>query len=199
MIRDRRLYDAGCRAALQVEGWFEKDEGYRLAELAAAVPAHLEIVEIGAFAGRSTSFLAAGSRAGFSAHITSMDDWSPAALPGGTDQALADEVFDRYKLALAEVGAWDLVTPLRARSTEVFPTWVKPIGLLFLDATHLYDDTVRDVREWQDHVVDGGHAAFHDYHSDHPGVIRALDEAVAGPYWESTSLTRSLRVLRRTW
>lgn len=184
-------------AARRVEGWFADDEGWRLAELASAVPADLEIVEIGAFAGRSTAFLAAGSHAGNGAHITSLDDWSPAALPGGTDQGAADEVFDKYQANLSATLSWGLVTPLRARSTWVIDYWVKPIGLLFLDATHLYEDTLNDIQAWGSHLVSGGHAAFHDYHPDHPGVIQATDEAVDSGEWEPVDVTRSLRVLRR--
>lgn len=172
-------------------GWFEPDEGRALAKLAGQVPPDLEIVEIGAFAGRSTAYLAEGATRG--AHITSLDDWSPAALPDGTDQDAADDVLDYY---LREVDC-KRVTFLRARSTQIWPFWLKPIGLCFLDATHLYEDTLRDIREWGSHIIVGGHMAFHDYHPNNPGVIQATDEAVESGAWEHVSLTRSLRVLRK--
>jgi predicted O-methyltransferase YrrM len=173
-----------------IRGWFDPEEGKELARLAGCVSPELEIVEIGAFAGRSTAYLAEGT---IGAHITSMDDWSPAALPGGTDQDEANDVLADY---LREVDRTH-VTFLRARSTQIAPFWLKPIGLCFLDATHLYGDTVRDIVDWGRHVVHGGHMAFHDYHSDHPGVIRATDEAVASGDWCHEKLTISLRVLRR--
>lgn len=173
-----------------IRGWFDPEEGKELARLAGCVPSELEIVEIGAFAGRSTAYLAEGT---IGAHITSMDDWSPAALPGGTDQDAANDVLADY---LREVDR-TRVTFLRARSTQIAPFWLKPIGLCFLDATHLYEDTVRDIVDWGKHVVHGGHMAFHDYHSDHPGVIQATDEAVASGDWCHEKLTISLRVLRR--
>lgn len=173
-----------------IRGWFDPEEGRELARLAAGVPPELEIVEIGAFAGRSTAYLAEGTAG---AHITSLDDWSPAALPGGMDQDAADDVLTDY---LREVDR-TRVTFLRVRSTQISPFWMKPIGLCFLDANHLYDDTVRDIAEWGPHVIRGGHMAFHDYHPDHPGVIAATNEAVASGDWCHEKLTISLRVLRR--
>lgn len=177
----------------QIRGWFEFAEGRELARLASAVPAHLEIVEIGAFAGRSTAYLAEGAAGGAGAHITSLDDWSPAAIPDGTEQAAADEVLVDY---LREVDR-TRVTFLRARSTQIAPYWIKPIGLCFLDATHEYEDTARDITEWGRHIPTGSHMAFHDYHANHPGVIQATDEAVASGTWRHESLTVSLRVLQR--
>lgn len=174
-----------------LRGWFAPEEGRELARLAGNVSPELEIVEIGAFAGRSTAYLAEGT---IGAHITSLDDWSPAALPDGTDQALADEVLADY---LREVDR-KRVTFIRARSTQIAPFWIKPIGLCFLDATHLYADTVGDIADWGRHIVPGGRMAFHDYHPHHPGVIRATDEAVASGNWHHEGLTVSLRVLRRT-
>jgi predicted O-methyltransferase YrrM len=176
-----------------IRGWFSPFEGKELGRYAADVPADLEIVEIGAFAGRSTAYLAEGVADGLGAHITSLDDWSPAALPGGTDQGEAEDVLADY---LREVDR-TRVTFLRVRSTQLVPHWLKPIGLCFLDASHLYEDTVRDITDWGHHVVRGGFMAFHDYHPDHPGVIQATDEAVASGDWQHETLTVSLRVLRR--
>lgn len=178
-----------------IRGWLDPAEGRKLAELASRVPAYNEIVEIGAFAGRSTAYLAEGSASGFGAHITSLDDWSPAALPGGTEQEAADEVLVDY---LGNVD-FTRVTPIRARSTAISPLWLKPIGLIFLDASHTYEDTARDIAEWGHRLGYLGRMAFHDYHPDHPGVIQATDEAVASGEWVEESLTVSLRVLKPTW
>lgn len=176
-----------------IRGWFEPEEGDELARLAGLVDPEQEIVEVGAFAGRSTAYLAEGSYDGLGAHITSLDDWSPAALPGGTDQAAADEVMDEY---LDNVEG-SRVTYLRARSTQIAPFWLKPIGLFFLDATHIYEDTVRDIADWGPHVVPGGYMAFHDYHPAYPGVVQATDEAVASSDWVHENLVGQLRVLRK--
>lgn len=176
-----------------IRGWFTQSEGRRLYHLAKQVKREHEIVEIGAFAGRSTAYLAEGTRRGFGAHITTLDDWSPAALPGGTEQNAADEVLAEFRSHVDN----EYVTYLRARSDWIAPYWLKPIGLMFLDASHLYDDTVRDISQWGRHVVIGGYAAFHDYHTNNPGVIQATDEAVAAGEWEHVDLTVVLRVLRR--
>lgn len=183
--------------AKTIYGWFAMEEGALLADLASVVPEDQEIVEIGAYGGRATAFLIAGARSGNGTHITSIDDWGPAAIPGGTDQEAADRVLADYQASLALMEAGALVTPLRARSTQVVAHWLKPIGLLFLDASHTYEDTLRDALAWASFVPSGGVAAFHDYHADHPGVVQALDEFMALGGWEDLATAGTLRVIRR--
>jgi predicted O-methyltransferase YrrM len=188
---------ADLNRAKTIYGWFAMEEGELLANLASVVAEDSEIVEIGAYGGRATAFLVAGSRSGNGAHITSIDDWGPAAIPGGTEQAAADQVLVDYQASLVLMEAGALVTPLRARSTQVVSHWLKPIGLLFLDASHTYEDTLRDAVAWSVFVPPGGVAAFHDYHPDHPGVVQALDEFVAQGGWDDVAIAGTLRVIRR--
>ena len=180
-------------AAGELEGWFTNAEGWRLASLAAEVNNGDEIVEIGAFAGRSTAFLVSGALGGRGAHITTLDDWGPASVPGGTVQGPAEEVFEWF---LENVNL-AFVTPIRARSTQIESFWVKPIGLLFLDATHLYEDTFHDLDVWTPHIVGYGKVALHDYHEDHPGVVQAVDEFVGQGGWVIEEQVESLCILRR--
>ena len=181
---------------LKLQGWFTGAEGNALANLAAKVPVDQEIVELGAFAGRSTAFLAHGSKHGRKAHVTSIDPWGPGALPGGTEQDAADEVLESYRQTLTELDMWRWVTPLRAMGEHVAPMWQKSIGLLFLDATHLYEDTRDEMERWAPLLAPRAFAAFHDYHPHHDGVVKALDEAEAAGRWVFHTQVGSLRILR---
>lgn len=183
----------------ETRGWFQTQEGATLARLAGDVFPDEAIVEVGAYAGRSTGYLAAGAMYGRGAHVTSIDPWGPAAIPGGTDQAAADEVLDYYLARLYELKLERQVTSLRAKGTDVAPTFLRRIGLLFIDSTHYYADTRDEIAAWEPRMASGAFAAFHDYdpHPAHAGVVQATDEAVASGRWKHYGLTCSLRVLER--
>lgn len=177
-----------------IEGWFTGPEGWRLANLAAKVDPARAIVEVGAFAGRSTAFLAAATTG---ARIVSIDAWGPDAIPGGTDAAAAEAVLERYVQTLHDLGLRGKVTTLRAMGYEIAQMWVGEVGLLFLDASHLYEDTLREMTSWQRHIPPGCYAALHDHHESNPGVIQAVDELVAEGEWERVDIIETMQVLRR--
>lgn len=58
----------------------------------------------------------------------------------------------------------------------------------FIDAGHSYGAVKADITAWLPKVRAGGWFGGHDYHSAHPGVIRAVDEVFGKrvevlPYW----------------
>lgn len=59
---------------------------------------------------------------------------------------------------------------------------------IFIDAAHSYHAVQADIEAWRPKCRWGGWFGGHDYHSAHPGVIRAVDEAFGSrvevlPYW----------------
>ena len=59
---------------------------------------------------------------------------------------------------------------------------------VFIDAGHSYEAVRADIAAWLPKVRPGGWFGGHDYHSAHPGVIRAVDEAFGNrvevlPFW----------------
>lgn len=152
----------------EVHGFLWPEEGERLAELAEQVPANLEIVELGSHQGLSACWLAAGSRAGAGAHITCIDIWC--------DEERADPAwaFHAFQANIAW-GRWtDLVSPIRSDTLAAAKGWDRPIGLLFIDASHDYGSVARDFLAWSPHVITGGLVLFHDETDQFPGVARAI-------------------------
>jgi predicted O-methyltransferase YrrM len=142
-----------------------------LCELAAQVPADREIVEVGSYAGGSAQRMAA--MPGRVAHITCIDPWD-------SDFA-GEEVLARF-LAVVD---WTAVTAFRGWSEPVAKMWLKPIGLLFIDAVHEYQNVLADYRAWAGFVAPGGWLVFHDYSrvpSDETpwtaGTCRVVNEVV---------------------
>lgn len=188
------------------QGLIESDEGEWLAEIAAKVPANQAIVEIGSHTGLSTCWMAAGSRHGNGAHVVAVDPWPPPR-PNSQDDPweLGPEgVLQRFKDNVAgvtqEVPREDygpFITALRMTSEEAAHAWVKPIGLLFIDAIHEEWAVLADHAAWHPFVVSDGVIALHDYSDSYPGCKRAIDTIHSTGMWNFVGLVGSLWVARR--
>lgn len=154
-----------------------------LATYASQVPAAQAIVEIGSYDGQSACWLGTGSDRGNRAHVFCIDPWSGgwAGIPP------MDEVMAGFLRRIREHGLEDIITPLRARSTDVAQIWLQPIGLLFVDGDHHYRGVSADLEGWMPHLAEDGVVAMHD--ADRRGVARVIEErGWAGQMVEGTSL-----------
>lgn len=157
------------------QGLIEVEEGERLAELAAMVPRNQAIVEIGTHTGLSACWMAAGSLRGRRAHIVCIDPWPEPRPPSDAynDDPWnlgADGVLERFRMNVAGTTQdlpnedyGEIITPIRATSQEMATRWVKPIGLLFIDAIHTFEAVKADYEAWSPHVAPGGWIALNDY------------------------------------
>ena len=135
-----------------VEGFLHDLEGYILMQLAAKGGGIGAIVEIGSFMGRSTAFLAAGSKMAGREHVFAVDHFrgsiehqaggafaNPTLVKTGT-------TFDRFQQNLQRLGLNDYVTPIQNSSVQAAERWTGPIRLLFIDGDHAYE-SVRQAHE----------------------------------------------------
>ena len=58
-------------------------------------------------------------------------------------------------------------------------TWNKPIHLLFIDGSHIYEDVLADFDNFYPHVVPGGVIAMYNVSGGHYGVTKAELECLA--------------------
>ena len=187
-----------------VSGFLHPMEGHALAYLAAMGPGRGAVVEIGSYLGKSTSYLAMGTRTRGSGTVFAVDHFlgSPEHQAGQRheDAVLARDgtLFDAFLRNMAVGGFTDIVRPLRTGSLDAAREWSGPIRLLFIDGDHSYQATRADFEAWTPHLEPGGLAAFHDVGDDWPGVTRFFGE-VTGPDgdWEPLLAVGSLRVVRR--
>jgi predicted O-methyltransferase YrrM len=174
-----------------------------LLHLAARGGGQVAVVEIGSFLGRSTAFLAAGSKAAGREKVVAVDHFrgSPEHQAG---QRFASPVlardgttFPRFQDNLRRLGLDDHVTPVVAASADAARQWSGPIRLLFIDGDHAYEASRRDFELWSPFVVPGGLICLHDV-GEWPGVTRLYQEVVGGhlPYREVGAVV-SLRVLEK--
>ena len=158
--------------------------GLRLLDLAAEVDPAYAIVEIGAFCGKSTCYLAAGAKHGHGAHVWSFDAWDLEGNPPGWHPTMHGyrTAFERFVGQVQSCGLSDRVTATRAFSTDAAHDWSGPaVGLLFIDGSHLYADVAADFFSWSGWLAPGAVVAFDDFETPtNSGVTRLVKELRAG-------------------
>lgn len=170
-----------------VVGATPDDIAVTLADLAAAVPADQEIVELGVYQARTALIMAWGAAQGNGAHVTAVDAWD---LPGNTyhppftDAATREAAHSNVQ----NLGYGDRVTLVQGFAAEVSVSFSEPwfaskrqvkVGLLFVDDDHSAEGVHAAFEAWRPHLADAAVIAFDDYgHPDWPGVKQAVDELV---------------------
>ncbi len=148
-----------------IEGWLFDSEAYELAKYASECTEN--IVEIGSFRGRSTIVMATYA----SVPVYAIDPHIPSKEENTHFNNLDRVIFTAN---LIQWGVAHKVKPIDSPSQEVAKTWDKPIGLLFVDGSHDYEQVKADLDGFIPHVVEGGILATHD--KNLPGVIKAVSE-----------------------
>ncbi len=179
-----------------VEGYLLEIQGFTLTKMASDGPGVGAIVEIGSFKGRSTCYLALGSKRANREPVYAIDHFegSPEHQEGAECATKEIETegttFNVFKRNIEAQGLSDYVRPIVASSREASATWDQPIRLLFIDGDHSYEASREDFECWEPFVVPGGLIAFHDIGRG-PGVTEFYNELVAG----SSAFTQVLGVL----
>jgi predicted O-methyltransferase YrrM len=136
-----------------------------LAYLAAQTPPGGDVVEIGAWMGKSTAWLVEGAQ-------------KNPAQPGivSIDPHLRNtwETFRRTveEFALEQRG----LQVRRAMSHDAAAGWTRPISLLWVDGCHEYDAVRQDIDDFVPHVIAGGWVVFDDAAC---GVFPGVEQAIA--------------------
>jgi predicted O-methyltransferase YrrM len=136
-----------------VAGWLSGAEGDLLFTLAQRCREGC-IVEIGSFAGRSTTFLAAGSEAGARVVVYAID---PHIEPE-TGQSR----FPAFQRQIEAAGLSRIVRPIVGTSVQAAGSFNEPVELLFIDGAHDEESVRQDWELWEPRVLPGGYVAMHD-------------------------------------
>lgn len=183
-----------------IQGWLAEEEGYLLYRLARDGEGSGEIVEIGSWMGRSTAWLAAGSKAAGRERVHAVDTF--AGSPEHQDlEVMKSEgtTYHRFAENLERLDLFDHVEPVIATSSEAARRWDgRPVRLLFIDGDHSYESVRLDFDLWSKHLGAGGVIAFDDVIDKWPGVQRCVAEVVAQQdRWEQFCGVGKVRVVRR--
>jgi hypothetical protein len=169
-------------------GFVEVPACQRLRELAAQVPADQAIVELGAYKGRSTGWLALGSTEGNGARVYSIDCWGdrpaadwPADSPNYVKAYSDPDTEAFYQNHLDVTGIRPYVTTIKGFSLDVAKTWKADghpkIGLLWHDAAHHHEEVLADLKAWLPLMAKDAVVVLHDAGNPNYGVVSAAEEA----------------------
>lgn len=187
-----------------VRGFMIDLEGYTLLNLAEFGPGIGEIVEIGSYMGKSTCWLAQGTKNAARERVHAVDHFkgSPEHQAGEEFEEpmiLAEgSTFRGFQENIAAQGFADYVVAHPAGSPDAAADWNLPIRLLFIDGDHSYGATRTDFEAWEPHVVDQGLIAFHDI-DGWPGCTQFYRELLTSRSKEFTEVlvSVSLRVVQK--
>ncbi|MDI5961574.1 class I SAM-dependent methyltransferase [Streptomyces sp. SL13] len=207
--------DAVLEAFRTAKGFMPEDEGMALYRAAVdAARLGLPLLEVGSYCGRSTLLLAAAGRAaGVTAVTVDHHRGSEEQQPGWEyhDAELTDhdprvggrmETLPEFRRTLHAAGLEEHVVAVVGRSPRVAALWGRPLGLVFVDGGHTDEHAAGDYEGWAPHVAPGGLLVIHDVFPDPAdggqAPYRIHQRALRGGAFTEVSVTRSLRVLRRT-
>ena len=159
-------------AASAIPGWMTKKELKWLIKEAAAIPANSAIVEIGSYKGRSSIAIAKAMRS--DAVFYCVDTWS--GDPEEPEEMKSHYYIDWLK-NLFEHAFRKSIIPIRlpsASAVTLFPR--ESVDWVFIDGCHAYEQVKSDITLWKSRLKQGGLLSGHDYVSDCPGVMKAVNE-----------------------
>jgi hypothetical protein len=159
-----------------IDGFFAFERFYR--HVADNLSDGMRIAEVGAYKGKSTSFMAQKiKQRGIHVTFYAIDHW----LGSSEHQHLADvrSLFQIFTQNMTECGLTEYVVPVRKPSVEAARLFADgSLDLVFIDAGHSFEDVKQDIQAWLPKVKPGGILGGDDYHpKSWPGVVKAVDEA----------------------
>ena len=200
--------------ALAAKGFMPAAEGDALyaaaLDAAAAVPG-APFVEVGSYCGRSTIWLAAAARESGTV-VFAVDHHRGSEENQAGWEHHDPEIVDRdvgridtlpmFRRALYEAGLETSAIAVVGESPVVAAHWTTPAALVFIDGGHGVEPARADYAGWAPKVAVGGTLAIHDVFPDpadggRPPYEDIYVPAIASGRFELTSVTGSLRVLRR--
>lgn len=150
-----------------VGGWLTNCEGEFLYYSAKRCQGKGIILEIGSWKGKSTIWLAKGSKDGNSVKIHAIDPHI-----GSSEHHKMFGKVDTYKEFLSNIkdnDVNDIIIPYKETSESVAKEWNgEPIEFLWIDGGHEYELVKLDYELWEPFLIEGGVIAFHDTYGGGP-------------------------------
>lgn len=172
----RAKYRVDIERAKQIEGWMSESE---LHWLGTQAKSRKVIVELGSHRGRSTRAFADNLPEG--GRLYAVDTW--------TDKGNASYFWENL---LDHITAGRVIPVSLDGATAAGLLHDVEAELIFIDAEHDYNSVKRDILTWQPLLAEGGLFCGHDYHTDWPGVIQAVDELLIARQPPNTGIWEAL-------
>jgi len=169
-----------------VPGWFWWEDLYSEAVKAAPDKKQSHFVEVGAWLGKSTIYMAVEiANSGKLIKFDCVDTWlgSTGADVGVFNvyfQAHANDQDAAYKEFLGFIEpVKDYITPIRMDSISASKLYAdESLDFVFIDADHEYENALADIKAWYPKVKIGGMIGGDDFGNATAGISRAVTELI---------------------
>ena len=162
------------------DGMMPPEQLLAVYRLAATWPGEGDIVELGAWTGLTTSYLAAACDVRGASRVHAVDTFEGTKEGGSHYDSVArfgGNTFNAFQQQIRRAGVAHRVETLTGYSAEMADRYRgRPIRMLLIDADHSYNGVRDDFACWAPLVRPGGLIVFHDYCM--PEVARFVDQAV---------------------
>ena len=157
-----------------IQGWFRNESFYD--NIVKSLPHDAHIVEVGAWKGRSTSYLIVNViNSGKNIKVDVVDTWL-----GSNEEEHRDdpEIFNLYDVFTKNLNAVkDHYTPIRLSSIKASKLYEdNSLDFVFIDASHEKKDVIDDINHWLPKLKVGGVLAGDDLPWE--GVRQAANETL---------------------
>ncbi|MCB9849899.1 MAG: class I SAM-dependent methyltransferase [Phycisphaerales bacterium] len=165
------------------DGMMSPRERLAIYRLACSVDVPGDIVELGAWKGLTTCYLAAACRARGAGRVYAVDTFEGTREHDTHYASIGNyggSTLPTFRKMIARAGVDDVVTPCVGYTTEVAEQYrFAPIAMLLIDADHSYEGVKADFEAYAARVVPGGLIVFHDYAMPDAGVRAFVQQEVS--------------------
>ena len=148
-----------------VNGWLTDREGeflYQAARSCAGPPTGGVIVEIGSLKGKSTIWLASGSKAGNKIPVYAVDHHQGSPEHYRWYGPAPINTLPEFQKNIKAAEMADIVIPIVKTSAVAAQNFNLPVELIFIDGDHDYQSVKQDFELWFPKLIEGGTIVFHD-------------------------------------
>jgi hypothetical protein len=165
--------------AFTVEGFFDGADFDFYTYAVQQAPSKAHFVEVGAWKGRSTAFMAVEIiNSGKDIRFDAIDTFTGSEELMNDSDVVNRTLFETFQANMSPVRGY--YNPVVAESTAAANLYSdNSIDFVFIDAAHDYDSVVADIKAWYPKVKPGGMLSGHDY--PHLPVRRAVADQLATP------------------
>jgi hypothetical protein len=167
-----------------IDGWFNMEAQYLT--LINSIPKSGVFVELGAWKGKSTSFVVTEIiNRGLDIKFYTVDTFN--GVLNGTDQSENNaykqydltSIYDTFKENTKHIKKhFKTIVNDSARAAALFDD--NSVDAIFIDAGHSYESVKLDLNSWFPKMKPGSLMSGHDYAQYYPGVVSAVDEFFKG-------------------
>lgn len=184
-----RLRAASALHAERIPTFTLPEELESLLVLAESCPAGAAVVEVGAYLGAASCYLAAGlHRRGGTLYC--IDTWENQTMPEGARDTFKEFTENTSRLTRP-------VVPIRKASRDIVRDDLpSEVHMAFIDGDHSYAAVAHDFAMVEPLIAAGGVVAFHDIAS-FQGVAKVVGEALASGGWAPEGCVANLLWIRR--